>query len=130
MDGATKGSGRYPLGSGERPRAEKDAKKDPRIRIAESVGKGINSSRSMVGEIETMYRRNKKRPNYSDISDDELRKRVNRLNLEQSYYNLTNSGKVEKGFQNAQSFLGVASDVAAIAASAATVAILVKKLKG
>lgn len=62
------------------------------------------------------------------MSDEELRRRVNRLNMEQQYKNL-NAQTISKGRAYAETVLSVAGDVAAITASGLGIALAIKKLK-
>lgn len=71
-----------------------------------------------------------KRNSYSDLSDAELQKRVNRLNLEQRYSDLTGETKyVKSGSEVAREFLQTVGTVLAIGISAATLAKLVSDSK-
>lgn len=65
-------------------------------------------------------RKRKTRQDYSHISDSELRKRVQRLQLERSYASLTDPG-ISRGKQKALDLLDVTGDVMAIAASGAII---------
>lgn len=73
-----------------------------------------------------LFRERKKsglvKKDYSDISDEELRRRVNRLNLEQSYGKLTGDTKaVMTGGDKVREFLQSAAIVATIIATIAPV---------
>lgn len=63
------------------------------------------------------------------MSDQELRERVNRLNLEQQYSALTAAQK-SRGEAYLKSTLDIAGSTLAIGASALTIAVAIKKLKG
>lgn len=66
--------------------------------------------------------------NIENMTDEELRKRVNRLSMEQSYSQLSASQKV-KGQQYVENVLSVAGSVLAITSSALGIALAIKKLK-
>lgn len=57
----------------------------------------------------------------STMSDNELRQRINRMNLERQYKQMS-TDDVARGRQRASEILATAGDVAAIGASAATIA--------
>ena len=61
------------------------------------------------------------------MSDSELARQVDRLNLEQQYSRLRDSD-VRRGKLRANDVLDVAGDVLAIGASAVTIAVGIKKL--
>lgn len=63
----------------------------------------------------------------SKMSDDELRKRINRLNMEQQYRNL-NTKTVKNGFDTAADVLDLAGDLASVAVTVAGGVMIVKKL--
>lgn len=84
---------------------------------------------SIFSVSKDLFRERKKsglvKKDYSDISDEELRRRVNRLNLEQSYGKLTGDTKaVMTGGDKVREFLQSAAIVATIIA---TIAPLLKK---
>lgn len=84
--------------------------------------KNINNSVSNI-------RSNTKKKNLSTMSDQELRDRVNRLNLEQQYTQLSGN-KVSKGQQYVRNTLEVAGSTLAIAGSIVGIAAGIKQLKG
>lgn len=84
--------------------------------------KNINNSVSNI-------RSNTKKKNLSTMSDQELRDRVNRLNLEQQYTQLSRN-KVSKGQQYVRNTLEVAGSTLAIAGSIVGIAAGIKQLKG
>lgn len=68
---------------------------------------------------------------YSGIPDDEMRKRINRLSMEKQYGDLTGDNKyVMTGKEKAKEVLQTIGAVLGIAASAITVGMLWKELKG
>lgn len=64
-----------------------------------------------------------------ELSDDDLKEIVNRMDLERQYSSLKQED-VERGRLRATEILDVVSDVAAISASAVTIAVGLKKLLG
>lgn len=66
--------------------------------------------------------------NIKKMSDDELRQKVNRLNLEQNYAKL-NSSTVSKGNQYVRDTLDIAGSLVTIGASSATIMLALHQLK-
>lgn len=121
---------RTPLGlARERAaRAANKAASSEGVMTANAVRKGAEGAKSInraVGSI----RRKSNTEDVSKISDEELKKRVNRMNLEQQYADL-NSRKVGKGESYVNDALDIIGGVASITASALTIALVAKKLKG
>ena len=86
-------------------------------------GKNINQS---IANIRTTKNSSK---DLSKMSDQELRDRVNRMNLERQYSSLAAEDKL-RGQAYVRDTLDVAGNVLAITSSALTIAIAIKKLKG
>lgn len=72
----------------------------------------------------------KNRKETAAMSDAELRERVNRMNLEQQYNNLSNSKMVSGGHSYVQNALDVFGSVVGIASSATAIALTIRQLKG
>ena len=85
---------------------------------------GVNINKS-IGDIKSTRRKE----DLSLLSDDDLKAKINRMNLEQQYVNL-NSGQISKGQSYARSTLEIAGSVLAIGSSAVGIALAVKELKG
>ena len=99
-------------------------------RIAKSASEGFKSASNIAGTVNNNKTPSKKvRNDLSQMSDDELRRRINRLNMEQQYSNL-NPSRTSRGASFAKSTLEVAGSVAAIAGSALSIALAIKQLKG
>lgn len=90
-DGAPKGSGRYPLGSGEDPRAPgiDDATLEAIGKAAQSTGKDFTNTAKVIRSLPKKEAR--KASSYLDISsmsDADMRKYINRRVIEEQYKNL------------------------------------------
>lgn len=97
---------------------------------AESASKALNEGSKIAGTINGRGHASKAvKKQLSEMSDQELRERINRINMENTYANL-NPSKVSKGSSYAKSVLEVAGSVAAIGASSLAIALAVKELKG
>ena len=96
-----------------------------------STGKAASNAFREGSNIASTVARNsrpskKVRKDISQMSDQELRARINRLNMEQQYADL-NPSRVARGASCAANILAVAGGVAAIGASVATIAMAFKK---
>lgn len=65
----------------------------------------------------------------SSMSDQELRRRIERMNLEQQYLRMTTPPKVSKGRQAVENVLTIGGGALAVASSAVSLAIAIDKLK-
>lgn len=137
-------SGRYRRGSGKNPfqHVKNAASKwlDPNIKsgkdkapqsaaekTSREVKRGIEEASSAVGRMSDMKRRRYK-SNASKMTEKELNDAIRRMRLEQEYDRLT-AGTMRTGYDKIQDILGVTGNVAGIAASAATVASILRKMK-
>lgn len=84
--------------------------------------KNINNSVSNI-------RSTAKKKDLSKMTDQELRDRVNRMNLEQQFSQLS-SNKVSKGESYVRNTLEIAGSTLAVASSAIAIAVGIKQLKG
>ena len=71
----------------------------------------------------------KKKPSVKEMSDEELRKVVNRLQMERQYSQLVNDGSVSKGKEYAQKVFKAGTTVAAVTTTALTIYNNVEKIK-
>ena len=95
----------------------------------------VDSSRNITTDgqkINTSIRNVKavqKRKDISKMSDDDLRKEVNRMNLESQYSNLSDR-KITKGQTYLNESLNIAGGALGVASSALAIALAIKQLKG
>ena len=85
--------------------------------IFTNASSGSDSARRLTSSIEKIA---KKKKDLSKLSDDELKKRVLRLNLEQQYRNLSSVDK-SRGAEKVRDILDVVGAVAGLGASAAAI---------
>ena len=95
--------------------------------IAKNADKIPSNAKSIV-EGTRRIKGKKNGPDLSKYSDEELRKKVNRLNLEQQYSRLTADNK-SRGQEKVDGILQVAGGVTGIAASGATIGYIIWKIK-
>ena len=101
-----------------------------------SASKIMESEKAMTNEltkfldksISKSTQRKKDRMDLSDLSDEELRERINRYNLEQSYKNIS-VGQVGRGRAHLRNTLELAGSVLAVGASAATIASIIHEMR-
>lgn len=125
-------------------------KKDNRITIdgpdakrwaKEDVGRAkkvVDSSSDMVREFKNLENRTRPSPkkqkmDLSQMSDQQLRDRINRANLEKQYNDLfaqDSAPKISKGRQYASAILDGAGTVLTIGSSALAIALAIKELRG
>ena len=93
--------------------------------VASGVANISREASSVASRAASNTKRNKK---VKDMSDDELRKRINRMEMEQRYSQL-NPSKVSRGAERTANVLSTIGSIAAIGASVATIAIAIKDSK-
>ena len=91
---------------------------------------GIQAGHEALKVYDRFSSRKKKTVDLSGMSDKELQQRINRMNMEQQYQRLVNSGEVSKGRQMVEDVLTVGGSALAIGSSALTIALTVKQLRG
>lgn len=99
---------------------------DNKKTVVEGGRRIVDESRNINRTIAGM--RKKKSVDLSKMTDEELRKRINRMNLEQQYSNLTSS--TSKGHAYVDNTLAIAGSALAVTSSALTIALTIKQLKG
>ena len=87
------------------------------VKEAKNINNAVSSVRSTSGKKDL-----------SSMSDQELRERVNRMNMEQQY-SMLSANKTSKGQAYAASTLEVAGSALAITSSALGIALAIKQLK-
>lgn len=98
----------------------------------------VDSSSNMVRELKNVERSTRPSPkkqkmDLSNMTDQQLRDRINRANLEKQYNDLfgqTEAPKVSKGRQYASEILDTAGTILTIGSSALAIALAIKELKG
>lgn len=98
--------------------------------VFKSSQSGIEGASKVAGGVGNLSRgpSKKVKKEMSKMSDAELRSRINRQMMEQQYASL-NPNKVQRGASTVKSILDIAGGVAAIAGSAATVYMAMKKAR-
>ena len=96
--------------------------------------KVVDASADAVKELKSMEsnsrRTSKQKLDLSKMSDQQLRERINRENLERQYNDMFAPQKVSRGRDYAVKTLEVAGSVLAIGSSALGIALAIKELKG
>lgn len=92
------------------------------VRESSNINNNLKSINKTVG------RRTAKKTDLSSMSDQELQRAVNRMNLERNYLQLTH-GNTSKGAAYVENVLDFAGDVLAVTGSAAAIAVSIKALR-
>lgn len=98
----------------------------------EAAGRIVNESRNInntVSKTKINKARRKEFAKASQMSDKELRDRVNRLNMEQQYVNLT-TNQMNAGKMNVDRVLSNVGTAITVTNSALAIALAIKQLKG
>lgn len=104
-------------------------------KVTKETSDAISKVKSSVKEVGEGYKKTKrmasqkaKQEEISKMSDAELQQKINRMNLEKRYSELTEKD-TRDGFDKANEILSVAGGVAAVAVSAATIASTIYTMK-
>lgn len=113
--------------------------KDPSRWAQEDAEAAVNTSKATENLIQVMESTHeklkseqpRKKYNLESMSDDELRKQINRMQMESQFEKLMNErepNKISKGTEFYEKFLKRAGSIAATTTSALTLALAIKKL--
>ena len=106
--------------------------KDPKGVLAgqtiDGVGKSARLAKKIDSRISDKKHIKESRKKLDNMTDDDLARQVDRLDLERQYSRLKES-TISSGKMKATEILSIAGDVAAIGASAATIAVGIQKLR-
>ena len=113
---------------------------DPKRWVKEDTSRAksvVDSSSSMVRELKNVERSTRPSPkkeklDLSNMTDQQLRDRINRANLEKQYNEMfsQNTANVSKGRQYVSDILDTAGTVLTIGSSALAIALAIKELRG
>lgn len=112
--------------------------KDPNRWVEEDITRSrdvANASKQLTNDLKTLEEktRSKKKPERLDLSemtDKELRDRINRELLERQYNDVFNPQEVSKGREWVHDTLEIGGAVLGVASSALAIALAIKQLKG
>ena len=101
----------------------------------EKTKKAVDATSSLISEVKKLNRETstskKTKLDLSNMTDQQLRDRINRTNLERQYNDMFASpATVSKGKQYASNILDVAGSVLAIGGSSLGIALAIKELRG
>lgn len=96
-------------------------------KAARSANAGVESTKKAVNAAFDLFEKRKQKRDYSKISDDELRKRINRMNLERAYSSLEDGDK-KTGREYANEVLDLAGGITGVVSSAAVMGYAIYKL--
>ena len=91
----------------------------------------IDSAKNATSDLKRLTQKSthKKHMDLSTMSDDELRKVINRKNLERQYEDLFGESEISAGRQKVGEILDYAGAVLAVASSAASIAVAIQKMR-
>lgn len=131
-DGIARSTGKKNKGEIHEPNPDKWVTEDitRSKRVADSGSQLTNSLRN--ANQNAINRQNKNRPkmDLSSMTDQELRERINRANLERQYNDIFNTKEVSKGRKYAADILEGAGTALTVTASALGVALAIRDLRG
>lgn len=98
--------------------------------LGKSSSSAFNEASNLVGRVGKSGKPSKKaKADLSKMSDQELRNRLNRIQMEQQYASL-NPSRISRGASHVSTALATIGSLAAIGGSIASMAIAIKQLKG
>lgn len=110
---------------------------DPKRWAKEDLGRSkriVDESSSMVGELGKIERNSrttsKQKLDLSNMTDQQLRDRINRANLEKQYNDMFAPQTTSRGREYTRAILDTAGTVLAVGSSALGIALAIKELKG
>lgn len=109
--------------SGEKSEGGKKKEETPLekgIKAGNAAGKLAQKGSSATKKVANATRKPKAQQDLSQLSDAELQKRVNRINLERQYNSLTQP-EIKSGWDKASEILDIAGDVVMIGVGIATI---------
>lgn len=89
----------------------------------------VNKIQNYRNEKKRQQAQEHKRPDLSSMTDDELRKKINRERLEREYDNLFHDDNVSRGRDRVDEILDIAGPVLSVGSSALAIAIAIQTLK-
>lgn len=95
----------------------------PAERATQASGNIVETTKRLVSR-----KKRKRKPDYSHMSNKELQKRINRLEMERKYTSLSDPG-ISRGKQKVLDVLDVTGDVMALAASGAIIGTQIYRIK-
>lgn len=110
---------------------------DPNRWVKEDIGRSkkvADSASDVVRELNKINNSSrssrKQKTDVSRLTDQQLRERINRMNLERQYIDMTSPQQVSKGRKYITSFLETAGTAITITSSVLGIALAIKELKG
>ena len=107
-------------GSGDKKEKKEETPLEKGIKAGNSAGKIAQKGSSATKKISNATKKPRTSQDLSQLSDAELQRRVNRINLERQYNSLTQP-EVKSGWDKASEILDIAGDVIMIGVGIATI---------
>jgi hypothetical protein len=99
-----------------------------RKRVVDSTSEAVRELKKINNNVPQSSR--KQKPDVSRMTDQQLRERINRMNLERQYIDMTSPQQISKGRKYVTSFLEGAGTAITITSSVLGIALAIKELKG
>ena len=112
--------------------SEKNGKDKPNISPAEKIVKNTSDALNAADRLHQYTKKKKpdtRKEQMAKMSDDELRRRINRLDMEKRYLSLTED-EVDRGKDYFDKTVDIANNVATLALAAGGVIAMIRKIKG
>ena len=112
--------------------SEKNGKDKPNVSPAEKIVKNTSDALNAVDRLHQYTKKKKpdtRKEQLAKMSDDELRRRINRLDMEKRYLSLTED-EVDLGKDYFDKAVDIANNVATLALAAGGIAAMIRKIKG
>lgn len=106
--------------SGEKKKKKEDTPLEKGIKAGNSAGKIAQKGSSAAKKVANATKKPRTTQDLSQLSDAELQRRVNRINLERQYNSLTQP-EVKNGWDKASEILDITGDVIMIGVGIATI---------
>lgn len=101
----------------------------PAEKVARETGNAINNASTINRSISNIKQSSKKESMVSNMTDEELRKAINRMDLENRYTSLS-AERTNRGMSYVDETLKIAGGITGIAASTLAIITTINKLKG
>lgn len=118
-------------------RVKDDALNDPTKWVKDDITNTknvVDSSKTLVNDLDkleraTRFKKENPRLDLSNMTDDELRKKINRELLERQYNQVFNEVDVDRGRENVSRILEVGGSALGVASSAVTLIYMINQLR-
>ena len=101
---------------------------DPREKIANSTRSVVENTRQVADQLSRRRPNQKEKEKVKSMSDDELRRKINRMQMEEQYYRMTDATK-RRGMAKASEILQTAGSIVGIATGVIGIVVGINQLR-